>query len=287
MLRQVSDRHPGQLHLSVSQVNAGYASALLSLLRIAQGRADLVVLCADDDIPLPDGLRAVTEEMSLGSADMLSTPVPSDDPDRLDRRTPRGRPASPPELRALAAHAPGIVLRTSALDEPLQLLARRLDQDCAFARTYPQAVIATVLLARGRVRWGTTPVVRGGSRLPSGIRGASGQVFTAPVERWEQWRSFQDLLAAEIRVAHGLTRSAYRAIRAAEEVRLLPHLRSGLSRDGEDAARFDRAARRTYREGSLRRLLRRARGLLRHPERTYLLARLGDVVARYTPPGRS
>lgn len=279
-LRRISERHPRVLHLSVSEANAGYARALVSLLRLAQEQVDVVVLCADDDVPLPAGLRGVSAEMARSSVDMLSTPVPSDDRYGPDRRTPRARAATPPELRAVAAHAPGIVLRTSALDGPLALLEARLEKGCAFARAYPQAVVAAFLLARGRVRWWTIPVVRVGSRLPTGIRGDGGDVYAAPRERWEQWRSFQDLLGAEIRTSDGPTRSAYRAMRTAEEVHLLPHLRAGFCQEAEDVMRFDRAARRTYGEGPVRRLVRRTGGLRRGPERAYLLARLGDAVAR-------
>lgn len=279
-LREVARRPGVDLHLSVTSGNVGYGGAVLALLRAALPLADAVVLCADDDLPLPAGLPGAASALDAFNADMLSTPVPRDGRDGLDRRPPRTRRAAPPELRAVAAHAPGIVLRTAALDGALDLLAQRLERGCAFARAYPQAVVATELLARGRVWWWSAPLVMTGADLPTGIRGVSGETYASARERWEQWRAFQDLLAVQLRASSGRVHARYRAIRSAEEVQLLPHLRAGLCAGADEAGLFDRAARRTYRDGSLRRGVRWGRSLGRTPERAYLVARAGDLIAR-------
>lgn len=173
-----------RLHVVRSESNGGYGRSLLRLLRAATPLTDAVILCADDDLPLPEGAPAALQALAGHHADMLSTPVPRDGRPGLDRDPPRDRAATAPELRAVAAHAPGIVVRTASLDGALGLLERRLDLGCAFARAYPQAVIAAHLLANGRVRWGRTPVVATGLDLPTGIFGAQGGTYSDPVERW-------------------------------------------------------------------------------------------------------
>lgn len=274
-----------RLHVTRAEVNGGYGDAVLRLLRTAATRAGVVILCADDDLPLPAGVPDVLAALERHGADMLSTPVPRDGRPGLDRVPPRVRRATPPELRAVAAHAPGIVLRTASLDGPLELLEQRLALGCDFARAYPQAVVAAHLLVHGHVRWSSTAVVATGLDLPTGIQGAGGAVYTDSGARWRQWISLQDLLEAEIRRSRGMARDRWHAIRAAEDVQLLPHLRAGLARTPEEARRFDRAGRRTYRDGAIRRSLRWSRSLARAPERAYLMARAVDLARRLV--GRS
>lgn len=171
--------------------NSGFANALVQGLRSADGK--WVILNADDDLLIADGIRKLREFLEKNDQLVFISPQWLKD-GLIGRGVRENRVVRPWEYRASANHGPALVYRRDQLNSTLLLLEDLLCRKEEMAILYPQVILAVPAILHRRAHWFNVPVGREGWSLPSGIVDSSGSRYWAENSRLEQSLSLRRVL---------------------------------------------------------------------------------------------
>jgi glycosyltransferase involved in cell wall biosynthesis len=175
-----------------NETNLGYAGTLARIF--AECTTEYLMLIADDDHVIAENLAPLLEYLDSERPSFVAPQF------LLGSAIQRGRaangPIAPREFLACSAHAPGLVYRVEDCRAGLDELRERADARYVDALVYPQVVIVIrLLLAAATCTWLALPTVMAGENEPSGIRDAAGHTYWSVESRWQQLRSFDELLS--------------------------------------------------------------------------------------------
>ncbi len=212
-----------QISVRRNDTNRGLAPAMIRC--IEESTSEWVMLTADDDLLIADGVRRMAQDLTTVDADFVSPQRLRSDGSHYRGRVVPGQIAAHEAWKS-ADHAPGIAFRRSAVQEILPRLERMLTDRSDAALVYPQVVLAVELVARSRGVWLPYPVVKSGAELRSGIRDSRGRTYTDRSARLAQSLAFQQVYLEMLRQAG--TTAAYRRrsreMLAANELRIFARL---------------------------------------------------------------
>jgi hypothetical protein len=196
------ERYRGpRLEVVRSDTNRGYARTLIRAL--SECDTEWVMLVADDDVfaPEPGHVEALMGWLAAERPDFVCTQWLTSD-GGLYRGKDTTERITDADLRAAAAHAPGLIYRCSAVRQALPLLDRELERGSDAALVYPQVVLVAQMLAAGaKAMYWSRSLVQEGSASTSGITDSKGRTYWSASSRLAQAFAFDRLYRTMAREA--------------------------------------------------------------------------------------
>jgi len=169
--------------------NMGFARSFVDLLNRCP--TAYLMITADDDFLLHSGLRGAEKYLENNECDLLSTQW------LRNGKIHRGRSSILPigysELRPATNHAPGLIFNVESALRHASVLNRLLDAGNYAARTYPQVVLAYLMLMEGGVlRWHDSAPVSEGFVAPSQFTDSAGNGYWSLAGRVQEHLGFSE-----------------------------------------------------------------------------------------------
>ncbi|MGX1701280.1 glycosyltransferase family 2 protein [Microbacterium sp. NPDC055357] len=230
-----------------NDVNLGYPRTFARIF--AECTTEYVMVIADDDEVVVESVGPLLEYLGRERPAFVSSQF-------LKGSTVyRGRdvtgPISPKEFLRSSAHAPGLIYRVEDCHAALAELAERTESKQPDALLYPQVILVMrLLVAAAKCEWLALPTVREGSAEPSGIVDAGGRSYWSVESRWQQLKSFDELLTQYVEQD---TTGVAQEMRDTQRARVFRTMERAIREESPAlGAAFDSEARRSYSTPTIR-----------------------------------
>lgn len=184
--------HVPQIAFHRHETNQGYCRTFAELFRRCETKH--LMITADDDEVLRDGVSAALAFAEQSGADLISTAW------LRDGKVHRGRPGvariGAADVPPACNHAPGLFYRTEAVLPLLDTLLSRDEARCHAAFMYPQVIVAYLLVfGGGSCFWHPAAPVAEGARAPSNLRDDTGASYHSLPGRYREHFAFVEFFA--------------------------------------------------------------------------------------------
>jgi len=235
-----------------NEVNTGYAKSFLRLFQ--ECKTEYLLIMADDDMLVAENFEEINSLVGKIRPDFASPQFLING--SIYRGMSKTGDISPGDFILCCSHAPGLIYRIESCRAGLELLAARVELECAEALIYPQMVLVVSLLSNNaRCFWLALPVAYEMDNSPSGIRDVSGAPYWCLESRWKQLKAIDNLLSSMLE--DGSRSAVLQMIRAHRE-RVFSSLTIAIETECvELRSAFDKGAESYY----LNRVLKRVSGM--------------------------
>lgn len=191
--RKVHELYSQSFRIFDNEQNLGYAKNFCKIFENIN--TPYTMLMADDDIVEIDSVLAILDKLDSYQSDFFST-IWLDKNGKKARGREVTRIIEAKEFRPAAAHAPGLIYKTSSVIEFLPYLYSRLTKGCYLTHTYPQVVYLICLLLNDKVgMWLDIVAAREGFKMKSGIKDPGGEGYGSITSRLMQAVSVVQILS--------------------------------------------------------------------------------------------
>lgn len=218
--------------------NKGMANGLFRFFEECQ--TEYLMMLADDDIVIPQGVRELIDYLEKRAPDFASTTwlANATGGSRVFRGRAREARIKLAEIRTASNHAPGLVYRVPAVLPDLGFLRQRLVAGCYATMIFPQVVIALSLALRTNNCW-WCPIASGGyhedGAKPSGLRDRDGNHWSSVIGRWNEQKAFSDVYSYFYSIAPSFSvRKAVERLGVLHELESFERLKSGIAVERPD-----------------------------------------------------
>lgn len=179
-----------------NSVNKGYCLNFLNLIRETDTK--YLIITADDDVLVPDGLEKITNFIRRKDPDFVCTKYFRND--KHNKIMYRGKcdESKIPirEAWSSSGHAPGLVYKVEKIKPFLPYLEKLIQQKSTMAWTYPQVLCVTWLLATGGSGYYMdADIISEGDECPSGIKDEAGSYYWEEISAIKQYLSYNQFLS--------------------------------------------------------------------------------------------
>ena len=166
-------------------VNMGYCLTFLNLVKETDTK--YLIMAADDDFFVPDGLDKISNFIERNNPDFICTKYFLDNK-VLYRGKCEESEISIRDVFACSSHAPGLVYNVEKIKPFVPYLENLIQKKSAIAYTYPQVLCVTWLLATGGSGYYMdADIISQGAECPSGIKDpVDGSYYWEPTSRIKQ-----------------------------------------------------------------------------------------------------
>jgi len=170
--------------------NKGYCNTFCELFENCH--TEYILITADDDKIIPEGIEEINEFLSENSFDFLSTRWLS------NGKTYRGKneciPITLLEVTDASNHAPGLIYKVESVIPLLPFLKERMRKNCSATFFYPQVVVLYLLLLQEKkCYWHPNASVEEGNRCATNLLSIDGNSYASVFNRWKEYLDFLDL----------------------------------------------------------------------------------------------
>jgi len=179
-----------KINFIVHEENKGYSNTFCELFENCH--TEYILITADDDKIIPEGIVEINEFLNKNSFDFLSTRW------LRNGKTYRGKneciPITLLEVTDASNHAPGLIYKVESIITLLPFLQERMRKNCSATFFYPQVVVLYLLLFQEKkCYWHPNVSVEEGNRCATNLLGIDGNSYASLYNRWKEYLDFLDL----------------------------------------------------------------------------------------------
>ena len=185
------------------KTNMGFARSFIDLLNSCS--TEYLMISADDDFLHHSGLHSAEQFLKRNECDLLSTQWLRNGKIHRGRRSVL--PIGYSQLRPATNHAPGLIFNVESALRHATFLNKLLDTENYAAQTYPQVILAYLMLMEGGVlKWHNSAPVSEGLMAPSQFTDSAGNGYWSLAGRVQEYLGFSHffrMCATEISSSNG------------------------------------------------------------------------------------